>query len=59
MKGDIVEIIFKLLQNSKDQPSKVEDVVQGSLEDKDRVLVGQPSINRHSHRGFDYNMIIN
>ena len=56
MKDDIVESIYKLLQNSKDQRPKVEDVGQGALEDKDHIPMGQPSINRHSLRGFDSNM---
>jgi septum formation topological specificity factor MinE len=55
MKDDIVEIIFKLLQNSKDQHPKVDTVGQGSLKDKYQVPMGQPSINRHALMGFDSN----
>ena len=55
MKADIVESIFKLLQNSEDQPSIVEDVGQGALEDKYHVLLGQSSIIRCSLRGFHSN----
>ena len=56
MKDDIVESIVKLLQNSKGQLPKVEDVGQGILEDKDNVPMVQQSINRHALRGFDSNI---
>ena len=59
IKDDIVENIFKLLQNSEEQPLKVEDVGQGAWEDKYNIIVGQASINRHDLRGFDSNMVGN
>ena len=59
MKDDIVEIIFKLLQNLEDHTPKVEDVGQATLEDKDHIPMVQPSINKYALRGFDSNMVSN
>lgn len=50
-----MEIIANPIQNLEGKIPKGDDVGQGSQEDKDSVLVDQPSINQHDLIGFDYN----
>lgn len=55
MKDAIVEIIVKILQNSKEKFINGDDVGQGTQEYKYSVPVDPPSINKHSRKGFYFN----
>jgi hypothetical protein len=50
-----MEMIAKLIQNPEEKIHKGGDVSQGTQEDKDSAHIEQPSINKHSPRGFDSN----
>lgn len=50
-----MEMIVKLIQNTKEKLRKGDDVAQATKEDKDSVHVEQFSINKHTPRGFDSN----
>ena len=45
----------KLIQNLEEKFPKGDNVAQGNRKGKDSVYVEQPSINKHSPRGFDSN----